>query len=95
MYLQAGQIRRAEKHFAIVAEDDAVDQSVKDMNAALLASAYGRWEEATEVFTRMLDADAENYVAVNNLAVALLGQGKLTEVRITLFRNEQPTSLVA
>ncbi|KAK0188654.1 hypothetical protein F5146DRAFT_1104142 [Armillaria mellea] len=79
IYLQAGQIDMATKHFSIVAADPSVDPSTKDLNAALLASVYGQWERASEVLRRILEKDAENYTVVNNLAVTLLGQGKLKE----------------
>ena len=51
------------------------------MNTALMAVANGEWSSASEVLQEVLKADGDNYVAVNNLAVALLGQGKLKEVR--------------
>ncbi|KAK0202556.1 hypothetical protein DFS33DRAFT_1263546 [Desarmillaria ectypa] len=77
IYLQAGQIDMATKHFSIVAADPSVDASAKDMNAALLASAHGQWEIASEALRRILDKDAENFAVMNNLAVTLLAQGKL------------------
>jgi len=52
---------------------------MKDMNAALLASAEGEWTEAGDLLTDLVAQDSENYVAVNNLSVALLSQGKLKE----------------
>ncbi|KAF9048299.1 hypothetical protein BDZ89DRAFT_1089186 [Hymenopellis radicata] len=96
VYLQAGQLGRAAKHFSIVAADESVAQSDKDMNAALLATANGEWESATEVFRSVLEADAENYAAVNNLAVTLLGQGKLKEGIDVLERalGTSPSSVV-
>ncbi len=93
----------ATMHFSIVAADPSVDSSAKDLNAALLASANGQWERASEVLRRILEKDAENYAVsdlsthsdlanidlitlkvVNNLAVTLLGQGKLKEVHISV-----------
>ncbi len=94
IYLQAGQLGRAAKHFSIVAADETVEQSVKDMNAALLATANGEWESAAEVLRSVLEADTENYAAVNNLAVALLGQGKLKEVLLQILKMALPDTFL-
>ncbi|CDO69636.1 hypothetical protein BN946_scf184851.g24 [Trametes cinnabarina] len=79
IYLQGGYIAMAAKHFAAVAEDPTADPVQKAMNAALFASAEGDWGRATAELQRILAADPENFVAVNNLAVALLNQGRLQE----------------
>ncbi|KAK0239157.1 hypothetical protein EDD85DRAFT_829234 [Armillaria nabsnona] len=96
IYLQAGQIDMATMHFSIVAADSSVDPSAKDLNAALLASANGQWERASEVLRRILEKDAENYAVVNNLAVTLLGQGKLKEGIAVLEKalKTSPSSVV-
>jgi trafficking protein particle complex subunit 12 len=52
----------AAKHFAVVANDPKADPTLKEMNAALMASADGDWARASEVLTRMVEEDAENYV---------------------------------
>jgi hypothetical protein len=52
----------ASKHFAIVDEDPAVEQAMKDMNAALLASAEGDWTSADNILRKILEEDAENSV---------------------------------
>ena len=70
----------AAKHLAAVADDPTADPMQKAMNAALFASAEGDWARAETELRRVLAADGENFVAVNNLAVALLNQGKLKEV---------------
>ncbi|KAI0953947.1 hypothetical protein AcW1_006737 [Taiwanofungus camphoratus] len=79
VYIQGGCIGMAAKHFTAVAEDPTADSSLKAMNKALLASADGDWPRATEVLQEILAADPENYIAINNLSVALLSQGKLQE----------------
>ncbi|KAH7908934.1 hypothetical protein BJ138DRAFT_1067966 [Hygrophoropsis aurantiaca] len=92
IHLQSGYIGRAASvdgaatpvggaahHFAIVAADPTAPQTLKDMNAALLASAEGEWARAAEMGRRVVEVEEDNYVAVNNLAVALLSQGKLKE----------------
>ncbi|EAU90505.2 hypothetical protein CC1G_00889 [Coprinopsis cinerea okayama7 len=79
IYLQSGNLEMAAKHFEIVAQDPSADERQKKMDAALLASARGEWESATEMLREIIDKDNEDYAAVNNLSVALLSQGNLKE----------------
>ncbi|KAG6890323.1 hypothetical protein C0995_009530 [Termitomyces sp. Mi166 len=79
IYLQSGEIQTAAKYFEIVSTDPSAGQELKDMNAGLLACAEGDWARASSLFEASITKDANNFVAVNNLAVALLGQGKLQE----------------
>ncbi|KAF5383712.1 hypothetical protein D9615_003662 [Tricholomella constricta] len=79
IYLQSGDIETAAKHFEAVAADPAASQELKDMNAGLLASAEGHWVRAASLLETLIAKDANNFVAVNNLSVALLSQGKLRE----------------
>ena len=74
----------AAQHLAAVAEDPTADPVQKIMNAALFASAEGDWQRAATELQKILATDPENFVAVNNLAVALLNQGRLQEVDSTL-----------
>ncbi|KAI0305862.1 hypothetical protein B0F90DRAFT_1873301 [Multifurca ochricompacta] len=78
VYLQAGQLDQAETHFAAVAADESVPESTKALNASFMASARGDWDKASEIL-RDLITQRGSTQAVNNLAVALLGQGKLKE----------------
>ncbi|KAF7794258.1 hypothetical protein EIP86_005391 [Pleurotus ostreatoroseus] len=79
IYLQGGHIAMAIKHFTAIVEDPTVEPSLKAMNAALLASAEGDWDRATNALRQIIQNDPDNYVAVNNLAVSLLSQGHLKE----------------
>ncbi|KAI0289448.1 hypothetical protein BC826DRAFT_1031882, partial [Russula brevipes] len=79
VYLQAGQLDKAEAHFAAVAADRGVPEPTKALNAAFVASARGDWDGAGELLRALVAQDDVNYAAINNLAVALLGQGKLKE----------------
>ena len=51
------------------------------MNAALYAAAEGDWARAEAELGRVREGDPENWVAVNDLAVVLLNQGRIREVR--------------
>ncbi|KZT71978.1 hypothetical protein DAEQUDRAFT_665146 [Daedalea quercina L-15889] len=79
IYVQGGYIRMATKHFAEVWNDPTADPLLKHMNAAVLAAADGDWLKATDELKKMLDADPENFVAINNLSVTYLSQGKIQE----------------
>ncbi|GLB41938.1 putative regulation of kinetochore assembly [Lyophyllum shimeji] len=79
IYLQSGEIQAATEQFEIVAADPVARQELKDMNAGLLASAEGDWVRASSILEGIIAKDANNFVAVNNLSVALLSQGKLKE----------------
>ncbi|KAJ7759253.1 hypothetical protein B0H16DRAFT_1534981 [Mycena metata] len=80
IYLQSGNLGMAAHHFTIVSADADTPAAVRDMNTALMAAAEGDWVQASEVLQAgVLAEDPENYVAVNNLCVALLSQGKLKE----------------
>jgi len=96
IYLQGGIIHAATKHFSLVAADPTATEDMKQMNAALLSSAEGQWAEASDILKAILEKDSENYVAVNNLSVALLSQGKLKEGIDILEKSlkTSPSSLV-
>ncbi|KAG7093631.1 hypothetical protein E1B28_007295 [Marasmius oreades] len=96
MYLQSGHLSMAKKHINIVNEDRNAEQSMKDMNEALLASACGEWETASRIFQRLIEENSENFVAMNNLSVTLLAQGKLKEGIEVLERalKTSPSSVV-
>ncbi|KAF7356537.1 Trafficking protein particle complex subunit 12 [Mycena venus] len=80
IYLQSGNLAMAAHHFKMVGEDPDAAPSMKAMNASLLTAAEGDWAQASEVLaTIVLAENPDNYVAVNNLCVALLSQGKLKE----------------
>ena len=62
IYLQGGIIHTATKHFSLVAADPTATEDMKQMNAALLASAEGQWTEASDNLKAILEKDSENYV---------------------------------
>lgn len=52
----------AAKQFALVEADPSAEDTLKTMNAALLASSEGDWTQASEKLREILEKDAENYV---------------------------------
>ncbi|KAF9454322.1 hypothetical protein P691DRAFT_656665 [Macrolepiota fuliginosa MF-IS2] len=79
IYLQGGNVQLAAHHFALVDQDPSADETLKRTNEGILAAADGEWEKSVDILKGLIDKDAENFVAVNNLSVALLSQGKLKE----------------
>jgi len=86
IYLQAGHIAEAKHHFSVVSSDVTAPLSLKSINAALLLAAGGEWSRVADALKVVIDGpsslgseDTERFVAVNNLAVALLSQGSLKE----------------
>ncbi|KAI5895432.1 uncharacterized protein SCHCODRAFT_01088086 [Schizophyllum commune H4-8] len=79
IYLQAGDLAAAGRHFRAVADDEEADEAQKETNEAVMAAAKGEWAKADEVLRGLLEREQDNYSAINNLAVAMLAQGKLKD----------------
>jgi len=79
VYLQGGHLSAASRYFKMAEEDPTTDEATKDMNQAIEASALGKWDVAIQSLRRILENDPDNPLATNNLAVALLSTGKVTE----------------
>ncbi|KAF7308849.1 Tetratricopeptide repeat protein 15-like [Mycena kentingensis (nom. inval.)] len=99
IYLQCGNLAMAMHHFgAVAAADSGATEGMREMNAALMAGAEGDWVQVTEILQgKVFDAEGpERLVAVNNLCVALLNQGKLKEGIAAMERvlKESPESVV-
>jgi len=60
VYLQSGQIHKAETHFAVVAMDASVPGLTKVPNAAFVASARGDWVTASDVLHGLVEEDDAN-----------------------------------
>jgi len=52
----------AAKQSAMVEADPTAEDTLKTMNAALLASSEGDWIQASEKLREILEKDADNYV---------------------------------
>ena len=69
IYLQSGYLTKAAMHFAAVESDVNVPQTLKDMNAALLACAEGNWVRADELLRNLVQAEPDNFVVSAVLSV--------------------------
>jgi tetratricopeptide (TPR) repeat protein len=79
MYLIMGDVLEAEFVFDRVATFEDASITLNLMNAGFLHTARGEWDRARESFAEVLKREPQNKQAENNLAVALLYQGKLDE----------------
>ncbi|KAJ3866832.1 hypothetical protein EV359DRAFT_71580 [Lentinula novae-zelandiae] len=79
IYLQGGYIQKAETHFSFVEQSPDATEGMKGMNRALLACANGEWDLSSTILTHLIESEPDNFVAVNNLSVSLLSQGRLKE----------------
>lgn len=82
VYLLSGNLDKAAEHFEVVASSASKSGEGKElvaMNTALLSVALGNWVRAEEALREVVENEPENLTAMNNLAVALLSQGKVKE----------------
>ncbi|KIJ55357.1 hypothetical protein M422DRAFT_220011 [Sphaerobolus stellatus SS14] len=79
IYLQGGHLAGASRYFAMVDVHPETDAITKEMNKALEAVALGGWDVAIQALRSVLDVQPDNALAANNLAVALLSSGKVSE----------------
>ncbi|KAJ3904997.1 hypothetical protein F5879DRAFT_879679 [Lentinula edodes] len=79
IYLQGGYIQKAKTHFSFVEQSSDATEGMKGMNRALLACANGEWDLSSTILTDLIESEPDNFVAVNNLSVSLLSQGRLKE----------------
>ncbi|KAF8845121.1 hypothetical protein BDN67DRAFT_1007487 [Paxillus ammoniavirescens] len=93
VYLLSGNLSKAAEHFEVVASTarkTGDEMETVAMNTALLSVALGDWTQAEEVLTKVVMDEPGNYAAVNNLAVALLSQGRIKEVRLVSISTPAP-----
>lgn len=74
-YESSGQLDLAAKEYAKSLKLDS-HQSRTHVNLGNVHGAKGRWRDAEACFRRALRDSSTNYDAMNNLAVALLKQGR-------------------
>ncbi|GJE91272.1 tetratricopeptide repeat protein [Phanerochaete sordida] len=88
---------RADAGAEAEAEADPALANLSAMCDALLACAEGRFDDAERAFVALLRGEGEAHVATNNLAVALLGQGRLKEGIYVLEQalRQSPATLCA
>ncbi|KIK99819.1 hypothetical protein PAXRUDRAFT_131280 [Paxillus rubicundulus Ve08.2h10] len=98
VYLLSGNLSKAAEHFEVVASfarKTGDEKETVTMNTALLSVASGDWTQAEEALTEVVTKEPGNYAAVNNLAVALLSQGKVKEgiAHLESALNASPSSV--
>jgi len=84
LYLQSGQLRLAEVCFQRVASDTSANGDLTSMNAAMQAMAVGDWESARQILEQSHKKNPVDVVIANNLAIALLNEGRLQDGIIAL-----------
>ena len=62
----------AAKQFALVEADPTAEDTLKTMNAALLASSEGDWIQASEKLREILEKDADDYVVCTRFCEAVI-----------------------
>lgn len=61
VYLQPGQIDKAEAHFATVAASANVPEPAKALSVAFVAPARGDWDTSSGVLRGLVDEDDANH----------------------------------
>ncbi|KAG8971722.1 hypothetical protein FRB90_010413, partial [Tulasnella sp. 427] len=79
LYLDAGDIDSAQALFQRAADDPTCDDTMKEVNRALLASSKLDWTTAVQELQKAIAREPENALVANNLAVALLSVGRVDE----------------
>ncbi|KAL0073038.1 hypothetical protein J3Q64DRAFT_1809148 [Phycomyces blakesleeanus] len=99
LYLQLGDYFSAEKLYKRIEDQESQDNdpSVKEAiltNKAFLFMADGEWSQAKRLLQQVYDANADNLLVVNNLAVCEVYLGQLSNAIDLLERltKDNPTS---
>ncbi|KAI0075300.1 hypothetical protein K474DRAFT_1599988 [Panus rudis PR-1116 ss-1] len=99
-HLQSGLFPMAAEHLQkILSSDPEAPLELKVMSEALMKSAEGRWSEVEIMLKEFIEVEKQKdgQDAINNLAVALLSQGKLKEATQVLEETlrQSPSTIVA
>ncbi|KAG8887137.1 hypothetical protein FRB98_000446 [Tulasnella sp. 332] len=79
IYMDSGDIESAEQLIRRVENDPSCDNTTKEINRALLASARLDWKTAVENLRSAIQREPGNPLVANNLSVVLLSTGNLQE----------------
>jgi len=79
IYLDSGDTDSAAALFTRTEADPTCDETTKEVNRALLASARLDWNTAVENLRRAIQREPDNALVANNLSVVLLSIGNLQE----------------
>lgn len=66
-------MREAARHFALVDADPQADDTIKKMNAAIIASAQGDWDSAVKKLQELIREDANNFVVGTHSVCTRIG----------------------
>ncbi|KAF9511236.1 hypothetical protein BS47DRAFT_1331124 [Hydnum rufescens UP504] len=94
--LEAGDMSSAERYFRRAETLLDSDDTSRDVNAALLASAQGDWVTVVTTLEKVHERRPEDLIILNNLAVALLNVGRLQEGidKLELVLSSSPSTFV-
>ncbi|KAI9490515.1 hypothetical protein BDB00DRAFT_768736 [Zychaea mexicana] len=97
LYLQLGDIESAEKIYGQVDKEGSQNEAIVEtvqMNRAFLLMAKGEWNQAAAVLRGILEANKENLLVVNNLAVCYVYLGQISTAieLLSTMTTQNPTS---
>lgn len=93
VYIQFGQIDKAEGHFAAVAADVSMPNPTKALNAVFVSYARGDWDTAGEVLRRLVEEDDANHAVCSIiLSCVVLAAWDTDKVRYMLEGTAIPSS---
>ncbi|KAG9000753.1 hypothetical protein FRB95_009504 [Tulasnella sp. JGI-2019a] len=79
IYLDSGDIGSAEELIKRIENDPTCEETMKEINRALLASARLDWQTAVDNLRSAIHREPDNALVANNLSVVLLSTGNLQE----------------
>ncbi|CDH51222.1 hypothetical protein RO3G_00406 [Lichtheimia corymbifera JMRC:FSU:9682] len=97
LYLQLGDVERAEKMYSEIEQRQEKTPAIEEMikvNRAFLCIAKGEWSQAAEILQTVLQANKDNLLAMNNLAVCQVYLGQLGSALdlLSIMTTDNPTS---
>ncbi|KAJ8656236.1 hypothetical protein O0I10_008030 [Lichtheimia ornata] len=97
LYLQLGDVERAEKMYSQIEQRQEKTPAIEEMikvNRAFLCIAKGEWSQAAEILQAVLQANKDNLLAMNNLAVCQVYLGQLGSALdlLSIMTTDNPTS---
>lgn len=79
IYLRLGDLDGASEIFNSISLKCENNSRLLHINSVLLAISKGEWEEASEIFSKILDMTPNDWVICNNMAIIELYRGQISE----------------